>query len=95
MPVWGQPDSPYRGLAELVAAARRAPGALRYGHQGIASIPHLAMAGLVQARGIEMVDVPYRGEPAAILDLIGGRVEFVNDEVYSTISMTSVLIGAQ
>lgn len=72
-----QPDSPYRNLADLVAAARRAPGALRYGHQGIASIPHLAMAELVQASGIEVVDVPYRGEPAAILDLIGGRVEFV------------------
>jgi tripartite-type tricarboxylate transporter receptor subunit TctC len=36
------------------------------------------MMELVQASGISVQDVPYRGEPAAIIDLLGGRVEFVS-----------------
>jgi tripartite-type tricarboxylate transporter receptor subunit TctC len=73
-----RPDSPFRSLGDLITAARAQPGALRFGHQGIASIPHLSMMELVRASGIEVQDVPYRGEPAAILDLLGGRVEFVS-----------------
>jgi tripartite-type tricarboxylate transporter receptor subunit TctC len=73
-----RPDSPFRSLGDLIAAARAQPGALRFGHQGVASIPHLAMMELVGASGIQVQDVPYRGEPAAILDLLGGRVEFVS-----------------
>jgi tripartite-type tricarboxylate transporter receptor subunit TctC len=73
-----RPDSPITGLRDLVEAARARPGSLRFGHQGIASIPHLAMVELAQAAGIQVQDVPYRGEPAAILDTLGGRVEFVS-----------------
>ena len=69
-----RPDSPLRSVADL---ARAAPGSLRWGHQGVASIPHLAMMELVQASGLQAQDVPYRGEPAAIVDLIGGRLDFV------------------
>ena len=69
-------DSPILGLAGLVAAARAQPGALRYGHQGVASIPHLAAVEFAEAAGISLQDVPYRGEPAVVLDLVAGRVEF-------------------
>jgi len=68
-------DSAWRGLAGLVAAARAQPGALRYGHQGIASVPHLAAVALAAAGGFAWQDVPYRGEPAVVLDLVAGRVE--------------------
>ncbi|MBV1798465.1 tripartite tricarboxylate transporter substrate binding protein [Siccirubricoccus sp. G192] len=73
-----RPESPFTSLGDLVAAARAQPGSLRFGHQGIASIPHLAMVELAQAAGIQVQDVPYRGEPAAILDAMAGRVEFVS-----------------
>jgi len=73
-----RPDSPFRSLTDLVDQARAQPGALRFGHQGVASIPHLAMMELVGASGIQVQDVPYRGEPAAIIDLLGGRLDFVS-----------------
>lgn len=73
-----RPDSAVRTLGDLVTAARAQPGGLRWGHQGVASIPHLAMMELVGAAGIETQDVPYRGEPAAIVDLLGGRLDFVS-----------------
>jgi tripartite-type tricarboxylate transporter receptor subunit TctC len=69
-------DSPWTGLAALVAAAKAQPGALRYGHQGIASVPHLAAVEFAELAGIALQDVSYRGEPAVVLDLLAGRVEF-------------------
>jgi tripartite-type tricarboxylate transporter receptor subunit TctC len=69
-------DSPLRSLADLVAAARSRPGALTYGHQGIASVPHLAAVAFQQAAGVELQDVPYRSEPSVVLEVQAGRVDF-------------------
>ena len=57
-------DSPYRTLDELLAAARKEPGKLSYGHAGHASIPHLAAVGLLQKAGVTALDVPYKGDAA-------------------------------
>ena len=55
-------DRPWRGVGELVAAAKaRPPGALSYGSSGVGSAGHLAGALLDRAAGIEGVHVPYRG----------------------------------
>lgn len=70
------PDSTHRSLAELVAAARARPGALSFGHQGVASIPHLAVTEFAQVAELRVQDVPYRGEPAVVTDLLGGRLDF-------------------
>ncbi len=71
-----RPESPFTSLADLVAAARARPGALTYGHQGVASIPHLAAIDLAEVAGVQVQDVPYRGEPAVVTDLRAGRVDF-------------------
>lgn len=68
-------DSPWTGLAAVVQAAKHLPGGVRYGHQGVASIPHLAAVEFAELAGITLQDVPYRGEPAVALDLIAGRIE--------------------
>ncbi len=69
-------DSPLHSLADLVAAARARPGALTYGHQGVASVPHLAAVAFQQAAGVEFQDVPYRSEPNVVLEVQAGRVDF-------------------
>ncbi len=71
-----RPESPFTTLAELIAAARARPGALSYGHQGVASVPHLAAIELAEAAAMQVQDVPYRGEPAVVTDLRAGRVDF-------------------
>lgn len=71
-----RPESPFATLADLVAAARARPGGLSYGHQGVASIPHLAALELAEAARLQIQDVPYRGEPAVLVDLRAGRVDF-------------------
>ena len=45
-----RPDSPIKSVADLVAAAKQKPGALNYGHQGVLTIPHLAMEEFLQTR---------------------------------------------
>lgn len=78
-------DSSIRNVADLVAAAKSKPGAMNYGHQGPLTIPHLAMEELLLATGTDIKDIPYRGEPLVMTDLLGGRIE-VASLVLGTIS---------
>jgi tripartite-type tricarboxylate transporter receptor subunit TctC len=68
-------DSPIKSIADLVAAAKAKPGALNYGHQGNVTIPHLAMEEFLQAANIDIKDIPFRGEPLVMTDLLGGRID--------------------
>ena len=70
-----RPDSPIKSIADLVAAAKSRPGALNYGHQGPLTIPHLAMEEFLLAAQIDIKDIPFRGEPLVMTDLLGGRID--------------------
>ena len=71
------PDVPARDLAGFVAHVRANPGKLSFGSVGSGSGGHLAMADLMARAGLDMVHVPYRGFPQAVLDLVAGRIEAV------------------
>ncbi|MBM3587482.1 MAG: tripartite tricarboxylate transporter substrate binding protein [Alphaproteobacteria bacterium] len=71
-----RPESRFSLLTDVIAAARTRSGAITYGHQGIASVPHLAAIELAEVAGIQVQEVPYRGEPALVTDLRAGRVDF-------------------
>jgi tripartite-type tricarboxylate transporter receptor subunit TctC len=64
-----------RSVAELVAAARAAPGRLNFGSYGNASQPHLAFGALMAQERIELVHVPYRGLTPAVLATLAGEVQ--------------------
>jgi tripartite-type tricarboxylate transporter receptor subunit TctC len=64
-----------RDMAELVAAARAAPGRLNFGSYGNASQPHLAFGALMARERLEMVHVPYRGLTTAVLATLSGEVQ--------------------
>lgn len=72
-------DSPWRSLADLLAAARVQPGALSYGSAGIGSTNHLSGELLATKAGVKLTHVPYRGTALAINDLMGGALHFVFD----------------
>lgn len=76
-------DSPFRSFAELHAAGRRAPVA--FGSPGIASPHHLAMELLKRRSGFETLDVPYRGMPAVLPELLAGRVDAAVADITSAI----------
>lgn len=68
-------DSPYRTLDDFVKAAKAQPGKLTYGFGGVATSPHLAIAEFANAAKLEMLGVPFRGDPAAILALRSGEID--------------------
>ncbi|MCC7348621.1 MAG: tripartite tricarboxylate transporter substrate binding protein [Variibacter sp.] len=70
-----RPDSPFKTLADLIAAARKEPGKISYGHQGAGSIPNLAMEEFIDTAGLKIRAIPYRGDPAVITDLLGGNID--------------------
>ncbi|MBI0536491.1 tripartite tricarboxylate transporter substrate binding protein [Roseomonas sp. KE2513] len=69
--------SPVRSVAELIDLAKRRRNELTFGSAGLGTTHHLAGELFMKLAGVEMVHVPYRGGPAAILDIIGGRCDMM------------------
>jgi tripartite-type tricarboxylate transporter receptor subunit TctC len=67
------PKLPIRNLAEFVAYAKAKPG-VAYGSSGTGSANHFTGEMLAKGAGVELTHVPYRGESAAITDVVGGQI---------------------
>ncbi|QWD63648.1 tripartite tricarboxylate transporter substrate binding protein [Polynucleobacter sp. MWH-UH2A] len=68
------PGSPYKTLAEVIAAAKKKPGELSYASAGNGTISHLLGAMLNTSAGVDMQHIPYKGVAPAINDVLGGQV---------------------
>lgn len=77
------PNSPYKTLADLIAAAKAKPGKLNYGSGGIASTPHLATALLEVTQGIDVLHIPYKGGGPSMQGLLGGEIDLLFDSITS------------
>lgn len=69
------PDTPAQNLSQLIEHARAHPGRLNYASGNVNGV--LAAAQLMSAARVEMVHVPYKGEPLAVPDLVDGRVHLM------------------
>ena len=72
---------PVHSLAEFITYAKANPGKLNYGSSGVGSAPHLSGELFDRMTGIKTVHVPYRGTAIAMQDLLGGRIEFMFDNL--------------
>jgi len=70
-------DLPYKDLGEFMAYAKANPGKVNFGSAGIGTQTHLAGENLAYAAGLNMTHVPYKGEAAALTDLLGGNIQMV------------------
>ena len=68
-------SSPYKTLADFVAAAKASPQPFTYGTTGHASSSHYFVEMLAKQAKLTMVHVPYKGEAPLLPDLISGRVQ--------------------
>jgi tripartite-type tricarboxylate transporter receptor subunit TctC len=75
------PDFAAKSIAELVAMAKEKPGEIAYASAGNGTTNHLAVELFKITTGIELLHVPYRGNPLAVMDVIGGRVPLFFDFV--------------
>ena len=69
-------ESPYRSLAELVAAAQAKPAGLSMASAGSGTVGHLSGELFAQRAGVKFLHVPYKGAAPAVTDLMGGQVDF-------------------
>jgi tripartite-type tricarboxylate transporter receptor subunit TctC len=69
--------SPYRTLADLLAAARAQPRTVTVGGVGPGTVGHLAVEALKHAANVDVTFVAYPGNPPAITALLGGHIDAV------------------
>lgn len=72
-------DLPVNTVEELIALAKKDPGAIKFSSAGIGSAPHLTAEILMTETGIDMLHVPYKGSAPAVRDLMAGEVDIMFD----------------
>ena len=77
------PDSPYKTVQEIVAAAKSKPGILTFSSGGIGGSHQLSAELFKQSAGIDMIHVPYKSGSAGLTDLMAGNVTMMFDQMYS------------
>jgi tripartite-type tricarboxylate transporter receptor subunit TctC len=79
------PALPVATLAEFVAYARQRPGQLNFASAGIGGTNHLVFEMIMQATGIGLAHVPYRGAGLAAADLMSGQVHVMIDSLAASL----------
>lgn len=73
---------PVHNIAELIRYARQQPpDTITYASPGQTSSQHLAMEIFSQAAGVQLRHVPYKGSAPGLMDLVGGQVNLMIDNV--------------
>ena len=75
------PSVPAKTVPEFISYVKANPGKITMASAGNGSILHMYGALFTLMTGINLVDVPYRGAPPALTDLLGGRVQVMFDNV--------------
>lgn len=84
------PQVPAQSVQELVALARAQPGALTYGQWSTLYIA--AGRSFARGFGIDILEVPYRGSPPTMSDVVAGRISMVFVDM--TVGLPLVRSGA-
>lgn len=79
-------NSPFKTIADVVAAAKAKPGDITFASPGNGTVAHLTGELMQKAAGIKLQHVPYKGSNQAITDLLGGQVQLYMSSIPSAIS---------
>ena len=71
------PRSPAKTVPEFIAYVKANPGKINFGSNGVGATGHLAGELFKMMTGVNMLNVPYRGETPALTDLVAGQVHVV------------------
>ena len=78
-----RPDSPFKSVKDIVAAAKAKPGHLTYANGGTGGSHHLAAEMLKMMAGVDIINIPYKGGAPAAMDLMGGQVDMMFEQMYA------------
>lgn len=85
-----RPESPYRTVRDVIAAAAAAPSKLTYASQGNGTSAHFAGEMFNHLAKVSLTHVPYRGAGPALTDLLGGQV----DLMFATAAAVANFVGS-
>ena len=68
------PSVPARSVRGLIDLAKKRPGELNYASNGSGTLSHLTGELFKLQTGINLVHIPYKGGPPAVIDLVAGQV---------------------
>jgi tripartite-type tricarboxylate transporter receptor subunit TctC len=77
--------SPYKTVAELIAAAKAKPGQLNYASAGVGSATHVNAEKFRADSGTQITHIPFKGTPETIVEVSAGRVDFMFTPVLASI----------
>ncbi|GAA0529201.1 MULTISPECIES: tripartite tricarboxylate transporter substrate binding protein [Pigmentiphaga] len=81
-----QANSRFKTLADVVGAAKAAPGSITYGSPGSGTTIHLAGEIFKDAAKIDIRHIPYKGSNAAMMDVLAGNVDLLVSSVPSAMA---------
>lgn len=70
-------DQPWKSVDELVKYAKEHPGEIKFGHSGIGSGNHIAGEMFAKEAGVNIAQVPFRGEAEALAALLGRHIQLM------------------
>jgi tripartite-type tricarboxylate transporter receptor subunit TctC len=79
-------DSPYKTLADVVAAAKAKPGTINFATSGNGTVAHLATELFQKEAKIKLTHIPYKGAAQGVTDVIGGQVQLYMSSIPTLIS---------
>ena len=72
-----RPDSPFKSVADILAAAKANPEKFTFASQGAGTSAHLAGEMFANLGNVKLTHIPYRGAGPALTDLLGGQVDMM------------------
>ncbi|MGZ5152179.1 MAG: tripartite tricarboxylate transporter substrate-binding protein, partial [Burkholderiales bacterium] len=81
------PSVPAKTIAEFITYAKANAGKLNFGSGGPGTTPHLAGEMLKMMAGAQMTHIPYKGGGPALTDLMGGQIQFMLENIPSTLPL--------
>lgn len=82
----GNPALPIKTVGEFIANAKANPGKVTVAHPGVGSSPHMTLELFRLATGVDIVAVPYKGGAPALVDLLGGHLNAMFDNMSTQLS---------
>jgi len=79
-------NSPFKTVADVVAAAKKKPGDVTFGSPGNGTVAHLTGELFQTAAGIKFQHIPYKGSAQALTDLMGGQVQVYMSSIPTALS---------
>ena len=78
-------DFPPKSVQELIQYAKANPGKLSFGSAGVGTSHHLTGEKFKLDTGVDMIHVPYKGSGPAHIDLMGGQIQMMFDNIVALI----------